>query len=79
MVAMPDVKSCSSLADRLAGLTAGDPCLCCGRPLDAEPVRPACGRVSAAESLICEDCGCRVDPVDPGRDGVSLLAYDLAA
>ena len=68
-----------TLGQRLAALRPGSPCPCCGAPLEGDSPPTRAGGRSGFQSLVCERCGCRVDPVQMVAPGAEGVAYELAA
>ena len=68
-----------TLAQWLAALRPTDPCPCCGAPLTEETAHARHGDRDMAERLVCERCGCRLEPADAAVGCGPAAAYGLAA
>jgi hypothetical protein len=68
-----------TLTQWLAGLRAADPCPCCGAPLTEEAAYARHGDREIGERLVCEGCGCRLEPADAAVGCLAADAYGMAA
>lgn len=79
MTAVHSERGLQTLAQWLVALWAGDPCPCCGAPLEDDS--PSAGERSGLEqgSLVCDHCGFRLESADAFSAQRVCAGFELAA